>query len=52
MERAVLSLAPENIITIGFMIGIIYLVAALGFQVYKRLGGSPFSASVSLGGAT
>jgi hypothetical protein len=49
VERAVLSLAPENIITIGFMMGILYLAAVAGYQVYKRLGGQPFSASVAVG---
>jgi hypothetical protein len=49
LERAVLSLAPENIITIGFMIGILYLVSVLGYQAYKRLGGQPFSVNAKVG---
>ena len=49
MERAVLSLAPENIVSIGFMFGVLYLTGVLGYQVYKRLGGQPFSATVKVG---
>lgn len=37
--RAILSLSPENIITIGLVAGFWYLVFAVGYQAFKRLGG-------------
>jgi hypothetical protein len=37
--RAILSLSPENIITIGLVAGFWYLVIAVGYQAWRRLGG-------------
>lgn len=43
-SRAILSLSPENIITIGLVAGFWYLVLAVGYQAFKRL--APGTATV------
>lgn len=39
MERAILSLSPENILTVWLMVILLYLGSALAYQAYKRLSG-------------
>lgn len=51
MERAVLTITPENIITIWLMAIVLWLVAALGAKLYRNATGKG-EASSSVTGTT
>lgn len=38
MERVILSLSAENFLTIWLMVIVLYLAAALGYQLFARVG--------------